>query len=248
MESVGYRSWQTRSFLRSTSSASTLAGNVSRDYAEHGDVGDGGAVRTCGALWALPRASSGSLNREDVLDHFRCGDDDGFQLPTRYFAGVASISTMYGGRLERQPASRIPQCNFFVDEFLSQCFPHAWQMLDGVESVILRANQHIDAVCTVIFGGGKAGRTSQPTEDLCTEADDAWATSHASYRRNSVLLATSNLFLATAVVSHGAKAPLAHFMVWVQRENQLLGKVRDIAKSKGEVYLGHTSLSHRSQM
>ena len=108
-------------------------------------------MRTCGALWALLCASSGSCNREEslvtdagasllasmntiktkseeslleVLDHFRCGDDDGFQLPTFYFAGVASISTMYGGRLERQPRSRISQCNFFVDEFLSQCFSH----------------------------------------------------------------------------------------------------------------------------
>ena len=87
-----------------------------------------------------------------------------------------------------------------------------------------------------------------PFEDLCTEADDAWATSHSSQRRNFVLPATSNLFLATAVVSHGAKAPLAHFMVWVQKENKLPRKVREIAKSKGEVYLGHTSLPHRSQL
>ena len=33
-------------------------------------------------------------------------------------------------------------------------------------------------------------------------------------------------------------------MTWVQKENKLLGKVLEIAKSKGEVYLGPTPLSH----
>ena len=118
-----------------------------------------------------------------------------------------------------------------------------WLSIDGVGSVILGATRFF-AVFTEIFAGGKAMRTSQPSKNLCTEADDTWATLHVTYRRNSVLLATSNLFLATVVISHGAKPPLAHFMMWVQRENKLLGKVRETAKSKGEAYVGPTPLSH----
>ena len=33
-------------------------------------------------------------------------------------------------------------------------------------------------------------------------------------------------------------------MMWVQKENKLLGEVREVAKSKGEVYLGPTPPSH----
>ena len=114
----------------------------------------------------------------------------------------------------------------------------AWNRL------FLERYNKVAVVFTEIFGGGKERRTSQSSEDSCTEADNAWATFHVTYRRNFVLLATSNLFLATVVISHGAKAALARFMMKVQKTNKLFGKVREIAKSQGEVCLGPTPLSH----
>ena len=47
-----------------------------------------------------------------VLDTFSCGDDDIFQLSTRYFTGVASISSVW--RSTGAQRSRIPQCDFSV--------------------------------------------------------------------------------------------------------------------------------------
>ena len=107
-----------------------------------------------------------------------------------------------------------------------------------MESIVLGAIQHIGAVCTETFGGCKARRKSQPPEDFCTEAHDVWATLHAAYRGNSVLTATTTLFLATVVISHGAKAPLARFMLWAQKGKQVVRKVLGIANSKGEFCLG----------
>ena len=66
---------------------------------------------------------------------------------------------------------------------------------DGVGSIVLGAIQYTGAVFTEIFGGGKARQTSQTSDDLCTEADDDWATLHATSRRNFVLQAISTFFL-----------------------------------------------------
>ena len=120
----------------------------------------------------------------------------------------------------------------FNDEVVSQCFSHMpgrclrgrWLSFDGVESIVLGGIQCSGAACTEILGGDMERRTSQPSEDLFTEADDAWTTLYATSRRNSALLATSNMFLATGV-SHVVKAR-------VQKDNTLLGKGREITKSK----------------
>ena len=60
--------------------------------------------------------------------------------------------------------------------------------------MLLEAMQHIGAVFTETFGGGKDRLKFQPSEDLCTEADDAWAALHATSKTNSVCWQTRIFF------------------------------------------------------
>ena len=111
-----------------------------------------------------------------------------------------------------------------------------------MESIIVRAINFIGPVFTEVFGGD-AQRKSKPPEVLSTDADDAWEALRTTYKTISALVANSNIFLATVVISHGAKSPLARFMQWGQKENKLLIKAKETAKSNREVYLGTTPLS-----
>ena len=149
-------------------------------------------------------------------------DDDRFSVLVSDFTSVPEISNVWrstGATAIKDTARRLRD-----DEVVSQCFSHMLGRclrgrrlsIDGVESIILGGIQYSGAVFTEIFGG-KEMRTSQPSKDLWTEVDDAWTTLHATGRRNSASQATSNLFLATVVISRGAKAPLARFVMWVKK-------------------------------
>ena len=181
----------------------------------------------------------------DLIDRWQWPEPHA--LEPRYYSALATTvnvwrSTGIYTKIKTAARETFPDCHL-LDKVPGRCLKNRWGSVDSIERLLVSARSVVGKVFEIAVGP-LIKKIRRRVKGPAGGEEEYYQEQQRNYRATAVAATSSDVFLATAMISLTCKSVLHHFLLWGQKQVQDMNRLISEANKSGKTFWGPTALSN----